>query len=332
MSTPSPDTAGPSPLGAPSDADVSARLSLLVGFLALVLGMLIIPGIDAIGRLLTGQIAPGQIAVVRFAFQCLVLLPFVVLLPAAKRRFDGHLWAHVLRAFLFLCTTVIFFAAVQVMPLAEAISTFFVEPLILTVLSAVILGETIGWRRISAVIIGLAGALLIVRPGVLNFGWAAVLPLAAAVTFAFYMIITKWLTTRSNSVFMQFTAGAFGTLMIATALGVHWIATDGAATGPFALVWPTPVQWGLLMLLGVIATTGHQLIVFALGRVPASVAAPFQYLEIIGATALGYLLFRELPDGQTWLGIALIVGAGLYVIYREQRVVGRPAVTPKTAP
>lgn len=311
----------------PGGNDGQARL--LTGLPILILGMMIIPGIDAIARYLAGEISPAQIALVRFAFQCLVLLPFVLLLPAARRRFDGHLWAHIARAFLLLSTTVIFFIAVQVMPIAEAIATFFVEPLILTVLSALFLGETIGWRRVAAVVVGLAGAMLIVRPGFDLFGWTAVLPLCAAVTFAFYMVLTRWLTAHSDPVFMQFTAGVFGTVMITAALVFsQLIGTDtspvATTTGslvshPFALAWPSQEAWLLLGLLGAIATGGHLLIVFGLARVPASVAAPFQYLEIIGATTLGYLVFREFPDGLTWVGIALIVGAGLFVFYREQR-------------
>ena len=114
---------------------------------------------------------------------------------------------------------------------------------------------------------------------------------------------------------MQFTAGLFGALTMTAAL---WF---GLETGTSILMpaWPTAREWLLLAGLGVIATSGHMLIVHAIRRVGASLVAPFQYLEIISATLLGLIFFGDFPDATTWLGVAIIVGSGLYVFFRERR-------------
>jgi S-adenosylmethionine uptake transporter len=211
-------------------------------------------------------------------------------------------------------TTLIFFAALRYLPLADAIAIFFVEPLLLTLCSALFLGEQVGWRRMGAVLVGLLGAMIVVRPSFATFGLAALLPLGAAMSFALYLLLTRWLSQRENSAHMQFYAGVSGCLVMSVALlvGQSWYIS---VLDP---VTPTLAQWGLLAALGAIATIGHWLVVIAFKRAPASVLAPLQYLEILGATVLGWFLFDDFPDPVAWLGIAIIIGSGLYVAHREQ--------------
>ncbi|MEM1048609.1 MAG: DMT family transporter [Pseudomonadota bacterium] len=304
----------------PAPSSTLARRDVRNGMLMMVAGMLIIPGIDAIAKSLAGQVSPGQIAASRFLFQTAFLLPFVVigsryLIPR------GEIWVHAARGFLIALATLLFFSSLRVLPLADAISIFFVEPLILTVLAAIFLAEPIGWRRVTAILIGFCGALIIVRPSYQVFGAQALLPLGAALAFAIYLTLTRHLARAGDPVTMQFYAGVFGGLTMAIAL------TVGGVTAIPALVpsWPTLSQWALLALLGVIGTGAHMLVVHAFKRAPASILAPFQYLEIISATALGLLIFGDFPDATTWLGIAIIVGSGLYVFHREQQVEARTA-------
>ena len=284
----------------------------------MVLAMLLLPGIDAIAKGLSASLPVGEITWSRFFFQILFLLPFVLRErgPWSGRRIgvDG------LRGVLIACATLLFFASLKDLPLADAISIFFVEPLILTLLSATLLGERVGWRRILAVIVGFCGSLIVIRPSFEVFGMTALLPVGAALLFSFYMVLTR-LQARAhdaNAISMQFTAGLSGLITMSAAL---WF---GRSNGIEILdpVWPTAMEWVLMAALGAIATTGHMLVVHAIRRIGAAMVAPFQYLEIIGATILGLVFYNDFPDAITWLGVAVITGSGLFVFYRERRLAG----------
>lgn len=283
--------------------------------LLMVSAMLILPSIDAIAKWLADSISAGQITWSRFVFQSLFLLPFALQVRRHWTR-RSLLW-NAVRGVLLALTTVLFFVAIKHLPLADAIAIFFVEPLILTLLSATVLKETVGWRRLSAVFAGMAGAVLIIRPSFDDVGWISMLPLAAALCFATYLLITRRIARDEEPINMQFFVGVFGAgvMSLALVLGqqTHWSALDP--------VWPSPFQWMLLVVLGLIATVGHLLVVHAFQRAPATVLAPFQFLEIVGATLLGFVIFGDFPRPTTWLGIAIIVGSGLYV-FRRERVLG----------
>ncbi|MEM7023269.1 MAG: DMT family transporter, partial [Pseudomonadota bacterium] len=200
------------------------------------------------------------------------------------------------------------------LPLADSAAIFFVEPLLLTLLATVALGEPIGWRRVLAVIVGFAGALIVIRPSFEAVGPAALLPLLAAFCFAVYLTITRKLATVEDARAMQFWVCVFAalTLMIAMTVG------SAASVPVLTPSWPSAGQWVWLVGLGVIATLSHMLAIRAFRLAPASILAPFQYLEILGATILGIIVFSDVPDRTTVLGIAVIVGSGLYVFRREQ--------------
>lgn len=285
----------------------------------IVSAMLVLPGIDAIAKGVSGSISAGEVAWVRHILQTVFLLPFVLLWGGFRR--DGQLWLHVARGVLMAVVTVLFFAALVVMPIADAIAIFFVGPFIFTLLSAMFLGESIGWRRITAILIGFAGALLIIRPSYDIFGTTALLPVAAAFGFALYMVLTRKLArgaSLADAVAMQFYAGLYGAIALTVALAF------GPVTGAgfLAISMPSGVEWGLLGLLGVIATGAHILVVLAARRIGAAQIAPFQYLEIVGAATLGFIFFDDFPDPLTWIGIAIIVASGLYVYYRERKRAG----------
>ena len=290
------------------------------GIVFMVIAMLMLPGIDAIAKTLSSNLPSGQIAWSRFFFQSLLLLPLVL------RQSGGlHMrrpWLHVARGTLIAAATLFFFSALKYLPLADTISIFFVEPLILTLLSVLFLKEKIGWRRVLAVLVGFIGALIVIRPGYTVFGAVALLPLCAALSFAFYIIFTRQLAQLQGAVTMQFYAGIFGAATMSVALGL------GAGLGFEVLnpIWPTPREWLLMVALGAIATSGHIFVVQALRYAPANVLAPFQYLEIISATVLGLIFFGDFPDPITWLGVAIIIGSGVFVFYRErQSARSRPA-------
>lgn len=303
------------------------RATAVDGMLLIVIAMIILPGIDAFAKVLTATLPVGQIAAGRFVFQTLFLLPVMLFMlgPAALR--PTRVGLHALRGALLAVATLLFFSALKVMPIANAIAIFFVEPLILTLMSALFLGERVGWRRLVAVVVGFAGALLIIRPSFAQVGWSALLPLGTAVCFATYLALTRMLARGEDPVAMQCYTGFFGSLVMGAALlGGSWGGVDVLTP-----IWPTLQDWLLLAGLGLVATVGHILVVYAFRYAEAAVLAPFQYLEIISATILGFLLFGDFPDALTWLGIAIIVGSGLFVFWREQRQSARDSL-PVAAP
>ncbi len=286
--------------------------SVEIAVALMVIAILVLPAIDAIAKLLSATVPAGQVAWARFVFQVLLMAPFVA--AAWRRTPPANIAIQALRGVLIAATTVLIFAAVKYMPIADAIAIFFVEPLIVTLLSAVFLGERIGWRRISAALVGFAGALIVVRPSYDLFGPTAILPLGAALCFAVYIVLTRRLARSQDAVVMQFNSGLSGLVFMSLAL----LAGHAFEIPVLEPVWPTRWEWALLALSGVIATAGHFMITLAFRHVEAGVLAPFQYLEIVGATAYGLWLFGDFPDSVTWIGVAVIVSSGLYIFHRER--------------
>lgn len=201
--------------------------------------------------------------------------------------------------------------------LADAMAVFFAEPLILTLFSAIFLKEKVGWRRFSAVGIGLIGTMIVIQPSFEIFGAVSLLPLATAVTFAIYLILNRKYGAKESPLVMQFYAGVGGWVLA----GVAVIFGTAAGLGDLSLGLPQGIQpWLLLLLLGTIGTVSHLMVVQAFKLAPASMLAPFQYLEIVNAVLVGLIVFGDFPTPSKWCGIAIIVGSGFYVFMRERRV------------
>ncbi len=297
-----------------------------IGMALMIVAMLIVPGIDAIAKYLSATVSAGEVTWSRFLFQVLFLAPIAFF--GARPMLPSDLALHALRGALIAATTLLFFVALKDMPIADAISIFFVAPLILTLLSAVFLGERVGWRRLAAIGAGFVGALIVIQPSFEAVGWTAALPLLAALMAAIYLVLTRRLAPRGDPVAMQLAVGIFGCLVMSAALGVGTLAHLEVLTP----LWPSAWEWLLMAGLGAIATAAHVLIVHAFKRAPAGALAPFQYLEIFGATVLGLIVFGDFPRPATWAGIAIIVGSGLYVFARERRIASDLAAARHQAP
>lgn len=275
------------------------------------LAMLVIPGLDVFAKLLAQDMSSGQITWFRFVVQTALITPIVIVLKLYHFE-RGTILLQAMRGILLAGATVFFFAALVKLSIAQAIAIFFVEPLILTIFSALFLGEVIRARRITAVIIGFIGALIIIRPSFAAVGVVALYPLVAAVCFALYMMITRQL--KSVHPFqMQWMVGVSATIFMSVLLLLGdqsgWNALEMSRPQGLAIWW--------VFGLGLVATIGHTILVLALRNAPASLLAPFQYLEIISATIFGYLVFGDELDLTTIFGVLIIIGSGLYVFRRE---------------
>ena len=291
------------------------KTSRVRGLWLMVVAMLWLPGIDAFGKLLGEQgMSAGQLTLIRFGLQICFLAPLLFWLRQ-WRPVPGTLGLQLARGVLMMLATFCFFNALRVMPMAEALAIFFVEPMLLTLLSVVLLGETIHFRRVTAIIVGFIGALIIIRPNFIAFGWPALWPLGTALGFAGYMILTRRLAGRVPAFQMQMTVGVAAILAIFLLMLV-----GGDIAGLFTLRQPVGIEWIWLLGLGLVATSGHLLLVAAARHAPASLLAPFQYIEIVGASLLGFLIFGDIPALATWVGMGIIVGAGLYLAHRERQM------------
>jgi drug/metabolite transporter (DMT)-like permease len=280
--------------------------------------MFLLPMMDAIAKWLStvDSVSPGTVTLFRFAFQAVLAAIIIVPTTGLRSLRPAKLWGNLFRGFLMGVGGLCFYAAIKYMPLADAIAVFFVEPLMLTLLSAIVLKEHVGWRRWIAVATGFIGTLIVIQPSWELFGWVSVLPLVTAASFALYLMLNRRYGTADTPLVMQLYAGVGGTLTVLVALFF------GTALQVGDMIFSLPanaLSWSLLLLMGVIATTGHQLITNASRLAPASLLAPFQYLEIVMAVLIGLLVFSEFPSASKWLGIAIIVASGAYLIWRESQ-------------
>ncbi len=286
----------------------------LLGILYMVGFCLLAPLMDAFAKGTPAEVPAAQIITARFVLQIILLAPLAVLMGNFALPDRRSLGLHFVRAASLLLATWRFFTAIRDMPLASAIAIFFVEPFVLTLLGALFLKEEVGMRRIMACLVGFGGALLIIQPSFTDLGPVALFPLGTAVCFASYMILTRMMSQKLHPVTTQLHTAVAASILIVPVLWVY----DGSGIKALDPVWPEGLAIWTLLGVGVMATISHISITFALRHAPAATIAPLQYLEIVSATAVGYLVFNELPNTLTWVGIGIIVGSGLYVFARER--------------
>lgn len=275
------------------------------------LAMLMVPGLDAIAKVLMDRLPPLQVAFGRFLAQSLVLFPLFMMTPHVRSLKPGHVTAG-----LFLGLAMLSFNhALRVMPIANALAIFFVEPLILTLLAALVLRERLSLRRLIAIGVGLVGALIVLRPNFSAYGATALLPLATAFLFACFMLCTRKISQSGDPLALQFWTGVFAAAALLIALGLS--ESIFRATEP--VLMPNTRELSLFVLLGGLAGFAHQLIIRSLSLIEAGHAASFQYLEIVSAVILGWVIFDDFPDMLTLIGAGVIVGSGLFVVKIELR-------------
>lgn len=277
----------------------------LRGIVLVVLAVLFFSCSDAAAKLLSRTLPPLEIAWLRYACFALLVVPVVARGGTTVLR-TGRPVLQILRGFGLLGSAVFFILALSFLPMAEAAAISYVNPAFITALSIPLLGERVGARRWAAVAVGLAGVLMVIRPGSDAFQAAAVFPILSAISWAIGVIVTRR---------MAGTEDATTTLV--------WTALTGlvvlSAVLPFHAVMPTPYELALGLLIGVASTTAQWLLILAYRYGDASVLAPYSYIQLIWSTAAGYIVFSAMPDLWTFAGMGVIVASGLYTAHRERR-------------
>ena len=239
-------------------------------------------------------------------------------------------WAHLIRASIVMLSNVCFFLGLAAMPIADASAIGFVAPILVTLISAVVLGEKVGWHRWGAVVMGLVGVIIMLRPeGELR--WAAVLILFSALCYASTQNMTRHMKETESTVTINFyTQVAFVVVSVCMGLWVGDGHLSGSADASLAFlfrpwIWPPVGDWIFFVGTGVSVAVGGMLMGHAYRTNPPGLVAPFEYTSMPLAVIYGLVFFGTFPDLQGWIGIALIVGAGLYTLYRETVRRGRRA-------
>lgn len=257
-------------------------------------------------QLVAGQgMNPMQVLWIRAAV-ALAAMPMILRVSPLRLARTRHPAKQATRSLLMLAAGLGFFFSLQAVPLADAVAIVFVSPLMLTAIAAVVLGEAVGWRRWSACCVGFAGALLIVQPGMEGRHWMYALPLIDAACSAVYSVLTR-IIGRDDSAW---------TSLYYTVMGTGIALTFAM---PFIWVAPTAFEWLLLLGISVAGLIGHFFHIRAFVEGEASLMAPLTYIHVVLTTVAAYLVFGTLPDNLALVGVALIVGSGLYVLHREAR-------------
>jgi drug/metabolite transporter (DMT)-like permease len=280
---------------------------VLRGILLMCAGASVFPFMNAAVKLLGARYPVTEIVWARFTGHLIIML--LVFLPQYGWRLlaTRRPAVQIARSFLMLAGNLLFVVAIARVPLATASAIGFTAPLIVTALSVPLLRESVGIRRWSAVAVGFAGALLVIRPGSSLHDPAVLLLLLSSVGNALYQIATRWVGFYDEPATGIIFSALLGSLVMSFVL-------------PFVFVVPrNPLDVALFLSLGLLGGAGHYLVIRAFQFAPAAIVAPLGYVELIGTTTLGYLVFDNFPDLWTWVGAAIIIASGLYIALRERR-------------
>lgn len=268
--------------------------------------------VDGLAKYLSADYSPLFIGWARYAVATIVVLPYAFACHGRQVFPSERLGAHMLRTILLVTAMSLYFVAITFIPLATAISAYFIAPIVGMVLSVVILKERMTLVKGISLALGFAGAMVILQPGsAIEPG--ILLALASGLSFAFYMIVTRKTALESDPLKTLAFQCAFGALILL----------------PQALfTWSTPAWSDLVFFagVGIFSLIGHFMLIVAFRLTETSVLAPLVYLELVGAAVIGYLAFNEVPGTATVLGAALIVFAGLILLWQSETVsVDEPA-------
>jgi len=265
----------------------------------------ILPFMDTIAKYLSSDLSFFQITWARYLFTVLFTLPFMFFFFRKNLTWTTQPKLQIFRGLTLLFANVLFFYSISVISMSKALTLAFVAPLITTALSPFFLGEKVGFKRWSAVIVGFIGSLIVIRPGFIEFNLASVAALGTGFFYGIYLIITRKLHRSDSPLLTLLLTGVVGFVVASFLVPVVWIN-------------PTFNQWSLLALMGIFACLGHLFLILSLKYADASKLAPFGYFEIVTNIILGYYFFGDFPDFWMWIGLLIIISSGIYITIRER--------------
>lgn len=262
---------------------------------------------DAASKLMTTSLPAVEVAWLRFCVFTCLMLGAATLTGRLRSLRSQRPSLQTLRALGVLGSSVFFIMGLGLLPMAEATAIAFVSPVIVTALSIPILGEVVGWRRWSAVAVGLLGVLIVVRPGIGAFDTAAIFPVLSAASWAVALVVTRKMSAADGPLVSLTYAAVVGLLVT-------------SAIVPFGWTTPGWREIGFGLVTGIASTIAQWLVVLAFQQARASVLAPFSYSQLVWSGLLGYLVFGNVPDKWTLIGAGVIIASGLYTAHRERTV------------
>ena len=268
------------------------------------LGWMFLPVMDGFAKFLSDDLPILQITWARYFFTVVFTLPIMIFFFKKQLVWSDKPKLQILRGLILLSANICFFYAISIISLAKALTLAFVAPLIVTAFSPVMLGEKVGFRRWTAVVVGFVGSLVVIRPGFVELNFASLAALGTGILYGFYLIITRKLSTSDNPLLTLLMTGMVGAILVSAIIPFYWVK-------------PSLNQWSLMAGIGVFACIGHLFLILSLKYADASKLAPLGYTEIIPNVLIGYYFFSELPDDWTYLGLFIIILSGLYISRRE---------------
>jgi drug/metabolite transporter (DMT)-like permease len=278
----------------------------LLGIALMIGAMLVFPFLDVVAKFLGNDGVPViEIVWARLFLGALITAPLLWRMEGVQSLVPREPRLNILRAAFILVSTAMFFGALRFQGIAETLSIYFVQPLIITMLAPFILGEHVGIRRWLAVLVGFVGVLIIIRPGLQSLNPGVFLALGSGMGSAISLVLTRKLAGGSSAMANTFYTSLFGAIFASVAV---------------IFVWHTPTQHQMLMflLLAAIGTLGNYLTISAMRYAEASLLAPLGYTEMINAVLAGWYFFGNFPDGWTFVGVAILIACAIYISYRER--------------
>lgn len=278
----------------------------LLGIAVMLGAMFVFPFLDVVAKHLGNMGVPIiEIVWARLTFGMLITAPLLISREGLQALSPRDPKLNLLRSFFILISTAMFFGALRFQGIAETLSIYFVQPLVITVLAPIFLAEHVDLRRWIAVIVGFAGVLIIIRPGFHDLNPGMFLAFGSGVGSGISLLLTRKLAGGSSAIANTFYTSLFGFLLASIAV---------------IFVWQTPTQNQLLLfiLLACIGTTGNYLTVLACQYAEISLLAPFGYAEMINAVLAGWYFFGDFPDGWTFVGVAVLIVCAIYISNRER--------------
>ena len=269
------------------------------------LAWVMLPIMDGFAKYLSSDLPILQITWARYFFTVAFTLPIMFFRKNLVWTDKPKL--QLIRGLILLTANVCFFYSISIISLAKALTLAFIAPLIVTAFSPIFLGEKVGFRRWSAVIIGFIGSMVVIRPGFVEINLASLAALGTGVMYGFYLIITRKLSSSDNPLLTLLLTGVVGAIIISFVM-------------PFVWIKPTLNQWSMMAAIGIFACVGHLFIILSLKYADASKLAPFSYFEIVTNIIIGYYFFGDFPDKWTFLGLFIIIISGIYISRRENIV------------